>query len=315
MKRTPTIRVDDHEWLCLMEIPSLLANSLHTKEESIVATARKIGIALEEWVSEGRLHPLEPETLHPWDHQTGAVPGYFILDRGEVESFAQAHGVALTRTAPKVIPISDRIAMISVCRAKELIVDAADCPDEICEDGMTALEAFAESVEEDFLPICEELDIGLFSSHNKKVAIERVGDDVDGHLMSKDSFVRYASYYGIEVDTPSEGGADENESRSTHIPSSIVTHTLTTKERTHHLEHIINLAQNNALERWNRHSVWAELIKLANSLPPPSPLIGFAQEEGVKYHKSDGVNVGFFSKNAIEKYLKRRHPRSSLKRD
>lgn len=317
MKRTPTLRVDDHEWLCLTEIPSLLAESLHTSADSVVASRRKIGIDLERWIFEGRLHPLEPETLHPWDPQADAVPGYFVLERSEVETFAQAHGVSLIRTTPKVVTISDRIAMISVGRAKELIVDAADCPAEVCEDGMTALEAFAESVEQDFLKVCEKLAIQLFSPLSTKVAVERVGDHVDGHQMSRESFVWYASHYGIEVDTQSECGIVENKSESLSkcTPSSIVTRTYTTKARTHCLEHIIKLAQTNALDPWNSHSVWAELIKLAISDPMQSPLIGFAQEEGVKYHLSDGVSIEFFTKNALHHYLRRRRPRPNLNCD
>lgn len=317
MKRTPTLRVDDHEWLCLTEIPSLLAESLHTSADSVVASRRKIGIALERWIFEGRLHPLEPETLHPWDPQADAVPGYFVLERSEVETFAQAHGVSLIRTTPKVVTISDRIAMISVGRAKELIVDAAYCPAEVCEDGMTALEAFAESVEQDFLKVCEKLTTQLFSPLNTKVAVERVGDHVDGHQMSRESFVWYASHYGIEVDTQSEGGIDKNksESLSKRIPSLIVSRTYTTKARTHCLEHIIKLAQSNALEPWNTHSVWAELIKLATSSPMQPPLKGFAQEEGVKYLKSDGETPNFFTRAALYSYLKRRRSASAINLD
>lgn len=310
MKRTPTLRVDDHEWLCLMEISSLLAETLHQSEESITASRRTIGRALEQWISEGRLHPLEPETLNPWDHQTDEVPGYFVLERSEVENFAQAHGVTLTRVVPNPILISDRLEAITVGRAKELIIDAADCPNEVCEDGMTALEAFVESVEQDFLRICEELAIQLFSPHNTKVAEVSVGANVDNYQMSRESFIRYANHYGSEVVTPPEGSTDrsDSESRRTHIPSSTVSHTHSTKTRTYYLDHIIQLAQKNSVDRWNTHSVWAELIKLATSPQPPPPVLGFAPEEGVKYLKSDGDTTEFFTKNALDQYMRRRRP-------
>ncbi len=60
----------------------------------------------------------------------------------------------------------------------------------------------------------------------------------------------------------------------------------------------IRLAQSKALEPLNYLSVWAELLKLAKSATPPTPIVGHNAEDAICWNDADGVTKSF-KKNAL----------------
>lgn len=60
----------------------------------------------------------------------------------------------------------------------------------------------------------------------------------------------------------------------------------------------IRLAQLTALEPSNYLSVWAELLKLAKSATPPTPVVGHNAEDAICWNDADGVTKSF-KKNAL----------------
>jgi hypothetical protein len=78
-----------------------------------------------------------------------------------------------------------------------------------------------------------------------------------------------------------------------------------TQTRRNVLDHIIELAQESATKRTDPQSVYAELKKLANSGDRPPPLLGFIEDEGVKYEDSNG-NAKFFTLKNLSERMKRR---------
>lgn len=74
--------------------------------------------------------------------------------------------------------------------------------------------------------------------------------------------------------------------------------------RSEPLQDVLNLATSEG--RKSLHSVWTELKRLATEEEPiPKPLLGFADDEGIKYLLPDG-SVAFFTLNALKQRLKRR---------
>jgi hypothetical protein len=74
-----------------------------------------------------------------------------------------------------------------------------------------------------------------------------------------------------------------------------------TTRRSDALTAILAMAKKNAQDPADYQSVWAALVKMAESPQRPPPLMGFSDEEGVKYRRDDGVM--FFTKDALRKRM------------
>lgn len=66
--------------------------------------------------------------------------------------------------------------------------------------------------------------------------------------------------------------------------------------RSNPLDAVIRKAKELAVDPDDRSSVWAALIELAKSSDRPAPLVGFVEEEGVKYQTESGIKF-FTQKN------------------
>lgn len=75
-----------------------------------------------------------------------------------------------------------------------------------------------------------------------------------------------------------------------------VKHTLGT--RSNPLSAVIDRAKALALDENDPHSVWAALVKLAQDVNRPPPLLGYADEEGIKWDK--GGTLAFLTKKAFD---------------
>jgi hypothetical protein len=73
-------------------------------------------------------------------------------------------------------------------------------------------------------------------------------------------------------------------------------HTLGTRNTP--LNAVIDRAKTLALDGNDSHSVWAALVKLAQDVNRPPPLLGYADEEGIKWDKNG--TVSFFTKKAFD---------------
>ena len=74
-----------------------------------------------------------------------------------------------------------------------------------------------------------------------------------------------------------------------------------TPRRTDALTAVIDTAKQNAPDANDYHSVWATLVKLAESPERPAPLVGFVEGEGVKYQGD--TEIKFFTKEALRKRM------------
>lgn len=66
---------------------------------------------------------------------------------------------------------------------------------------------------------------------------------------------------------------------------------------------VISLAKSKAVDGRDPNSVWAELVKMADSATRPSPLLGYVDGEGVKYQKESGL--AFFTLKNLRDRMKR----------
>lgn len=75
------------------------------------------------------------------------------------------------------------------------------------------------------------------------------------------------------------------------------------KNRADPLGAVIDKAKELAAAPADYQSVWAALVDLAQSPNRPAPLLGYAEEEGVKYRTDTAEGVKFFTKNALRKRM------------
>jgi hypothetical protein len=75
------------------------------------------------------------------------------------------------------------------------------------------------------------------------------------------------------------------------------------KGRKHALAAIIAVAKNNAADADDYQSVWAALVRLAESRDRPAPLLGYVEDDGIKYQGASEVK--FFIKDALRKQMNR----------
>lgn len=75
------------------------------------------------------------------------------------------------------------------------------------------------------------------------------------------------------------------------------------KTRSNPLRAVIDMAKSQSLDKSDYHAVWAALVKLAQDTNRPAPLLGYADEEGVKWDKNGTTE--FFNKKALMNRLSR----------
>jgi hypothetical protein len=78
------------------------------------------------------------------------------------------------------------------------------------------------------------------------------------------------------------------------IPPHVTTHRVPQPKRTNILDSVIEEAKSTAVCKTDWQSVWASLVKLAQTTERPAPLLGFSDDEGVKYQ--DFSEVKFLTK-------------------
>lgn len=122
-------------------------------------------------------------------------------------------------------------------------------------------------------------------------------------LVTGDAVHALADAYIGEPAPEATPTADEIAPPAVSVPlaARITTHRIET--RSNILSPIIEMAKQTASSPGNYQSVWAELVKLADSANRPAPLIGYSDGEGVKYQ--DSIGVKFFTKDALKKRMKR----------
>ena len=74
--------------------------------------------------------------------------------------------------------------------------------------------------------------------------------------------------------------------------------------RQHALDAVIALAKKQAVDPNDDASVWASLVKLAESENPPPPILEMVEGEGIKYTNANG-KVTFYSKRAFTAKMRR----------
>ncbi len=88
--------------------------------------------------------------------------------------------------------------------------------------------------------------------------------------------------------------------------SAIVSRIHIIKRRKNILDSVIEMAIAAAANPNDWQSIWAALVKMADSDQKPAPLIGYVDQEGVKYQDEKGTNgVSFLVKDAFRKRMKR----------
>ncbi len=93
---------------------------------------------------------------------------------------------------------------------------------------------------------------------------------------------------------------------SPEITPHITTHRVPASKRTNILDAVIQLAKDDAVKATDWQSVWASLVKLAEAKERPAPLLGFSDDEGVKYQ--DFSEVKFLSKKSFQQRWNRAKP-------
>ena len=80
-----------------------------------------------------------------------------------------------------------------------------------------------------------------------------------------------------------------------------------TSRRSNPLDGPLALAKQRAADPSSWQSVWAELVRLAESEEPPIPLIGFVEGEGVKYRNlsDQGEEIEFLNREALRARMSR----------
>ena len=75
--------------------------------------------------------------------------------------------------------------------------------------------------------------------------------------------------------------------------------------RTHALAAVIDIAKKSAVAKDDYQSVWAALVEIAVSPKRPAPLLGYVENEGIKYQVDTGDGVKFYNKDALRAMMSR----------
>lgn len=121
---------------------------------------------------------------------------------------------------------------------------------------------------EDFVRACPETDLATIDSFLT----------LTGELSQTQEQVIFEGFRSKpEADKPTD--QQDNSARHQHRLGT----------RTNILDPIINLAQKAAVDPSNAQSVWVALIELARDKERPAPLLGYADDEGVKYESNGDI--------------------------
>lgn len=94
-----------------------------------------------------------------------------------------------------------------------------------------------------------------------------------------------------------------NGTPQSQVDSPVVTTHSFGRKRGHALTAVIEVARKSATSADDYQSVWAELVKTAESTDRPSILLGYVEGEGIKYRGDSEVK--FFTKEALRKMFER----------
>ena len=107
----------------------------------------------------------------------------------------------------------------------------------------------------------------------------------------------------VEEEKTVEGRAAETERKVSVGPAVVGVKKHAIKNRSDPLAAVLEMAKNEAVDRSDYHSVWAALVSLAKSPGRPAPLVGYVEQEGVKYEVTERDDPKFFTKNALRKRM------------
>lgn len=79
------------------------------------------------------------------------------------------------------------------------------------------------------------------------------------------------------------------------------THHLEVENRRHPLRFLIRSAQTSVADPYDYESIWFELVLLAKGNPPPRPMLGFVERNGIKF--LDGNYEKFYTEDLLRKYV------------
>lgn len=111
---------------------------------------------------------------------------------------------------------------------------------------------------------------------------------------------------GVAIDACREGVMNVQRPNERPVPVLAKTHTL--KRRSNPLKAVLAEAEVKAVDRNDWSSVWAALVLLAQRIPPPAPLTGYVEGEGVQYQTDKALEpVGYLTRNAFRNRFKRKN--------
>jgi len=191
-------------------------------------------------------------------------------------------------------------------------------------DLIEAAEVLAQSAALDSRQLAEQMDTAIHAGklayrvNNIKVDVEHIPhehlwhrtvfeSDVNKWLASEAAGSDLVLTYPYP-DTPSsveesEPEPDEPAQKPAVEPVDQPTKQHRIKNRSDPLTAVLEKAKDAALDRDDYLSVWAALVSMAQSRTRPAPLLGYAEEEGVKYQVAEGIGTKFFTKGALRKRM------------
>ncbi len=200
---TRHIKLEEGETIQLSFLPARIAEALHDDEPMRKLARVEMSAELSQMADSGALVVRDALTLEPLSVELGDAPGYGVLTADDLRPLLESKGVSLDiykRTGdPKVIGISALHQCISVEDAITCVFNAIECPDDVREDGLTAIEGLLVSVEREFLSVCEKLEIKPRLPYDPEE--EYIGKDGQSERfeITTKEFKRYAAHYGVVV--------------------------------------------------------------------------------------------------------------------
>ena len=286
------------DYVSLADVPLLLAQSIERKDcEDPELFQAFDAIAYEKEVKDavlwGQLLPRSPDTLIPIPQACGEQLRTAVVTVANLAEFVKQRYEGLVQVEGGTT--GERI-MAQEATKKEngryTLVEAAAMLAE--HAGMrleSTLSKLIEAVGREELPVYEP---GRNETHRPQVVRdnyeEAYWNDLNAWLSDNEARISWKFPSPSPEPTPQ---------------SNLTTHKL--KTRTNILDAAINQAKKAAIDPDDWQSVWAALVALAESKIRPSPLMGFSEEEGVKYQDYGGVR--FLSKKNFSDRFRRANTR------
>jgi len=200
---TRHIKLEEGETIQLSFLPARIAEALHDDEPMRKLARVEMSAELSQMADSGALVVRDALTLEPLSFELGDAPGYGVLTADDLRPLLESKGVSLDiykRSGdPRVIGISALHQCISVEDTITCVFNAIECPDDVREDGLTAMEGLLVSVEREFLSVCEKLEIKPRLPYDPEE--EYIGKDGQSERfeITTKEFKRYAAHYGVVV--------------------------------------------------------------------------------------------------------------------